>query len=185
MLLVYTCCFLNATYFWKVNTNALDKLPERLEGSKNQLANLEKQVAAAKEELSKPFTQEDELKAKEARLALLNADLNIDGDGGLDVLNDTDENRDEKSEQSEDVYERDESDEEFDDDEPESSERTYEHTNQGRTVDYSYNSGRAQPELQRTGTYGKSVPSILDDVRNIKSELKPPVQSGKPNEIDI
>ena len=50
--------------------NALDKLPERLEGSKNQLANLEKQVAAAKEELEKPFALEDELKAKESRIAL-------------------------------------------------------------------------------------------------------------------
>jgi hypothetical protein len=62
-------------------TNALDKLPERLEATQNQLANLENQVAAAKEELAKPFAAEDELKSKEARLALLNADLNIDGEG--------------------------------------------------------------------------------------------------------
>jgi hypothetical protein len=72
-------------------TNALDKLPERLEGQKDQLANYEKQVAAAKEELAKPFTMEEELQAKESRLALLNADLNIDGDGDMDVLNDPEE----------------------------------------------------------------------------------------------
>jgi len=80
-------------------TNALDKLPERLEGSKSQLENLEKQVAAAKEELAKPFSLEDELKTKEARLALLNADLNIDGEGGFDVLND--DSRDDPDDESE------------------------------------------------------------------------------------
>jgi len=68
--------------------NALDKLPERLEEAKSQLATLNRQVEAAKLELSNPFEQEQELQEKESRLAILNAELNIDGDGGLDVLND-------------------------------------------------------------------------------------------------
>ena len=73
--------------------NALDKLPERLDGAKSTLENLNKQSEAAKVELSKPFEQEAELAEKEARLALLNADLNIDGDGGMEILNDA-ESRD-------------------------------------------------------------------------------------------
>jgi hypothetical protein len=77
----------------KIN-NALDKLPERLEGAKSQLENLNRQSDAARIEITKPFAQEAELQQKEARLALLNADLNIDdrGNGGdLDVINDTDD----------------------------------------------------------------------------------------------
>jgi hypothetical protein len=70
--------------------NALDKLPERLSSAKSTLENLNKQVDAAKLELNKPFGQEAELQEKETRLALLNADLKIDGDGGFDILNDTD-----------------------------------------------------------------------------------------------
>jgi hypothetical protein len=73
--------------------NALDKLPERLDGAKQQLENLNKQSEAAKVELAKPFEQEAELAEKEQRLALLNSDLNIDGDGGMEILNDT-ESRD-------------------------------------------------------------------------------------------
>ena len=72
----------------RINNN-LDKLPERLESAKLQLENINKQVEAAKFEICKPFEQETELQEKEARLALLNSDLNIDGDGGFDVMNDT------------------------------------------------------------------------------------------------
>ena len=72
--------------------NALDKLPEHLDNAKIQLENNNRQIEAAKLELAKPFEQEQELQEKEARLALLNADLNIDGDGGFDILNDP-ENR--------------------------------------------------------------------------------------------
>jgi hypothetical protein len=74
--------------------NALDKLPERLEGARSQLENINTQVEAAKLELAKPFAQATELTEKEARLALINADLNIDGEGGFDVMNET-YNRDE------------------------------------------------------------------------------------------
>jgi hypothetical protein len=158
--------------------NALDKLPERAEGAKSQLANYEKQVTAAKEELAKPFAQEDELAAKEARLALLNSDLNIDGDGGLEIEGDA-EISDENPEQAESVRERDEdTDEVVDEDEPPRESPQYGTLNESR---YSQPS-----EVPRTGTYGKALPSILDDVRSIKSELKPPAPGGsKSAEIDI
>ena len=67
--------------------NALDGLPKTLEGARDQLANIQKQQESAKLELAKPFELETELAEKEARLALINADLNIDGDGDMDVEN--------------------------------------------------------------------------------------------------
>ncbi|MCL2775805.1 MAG: helicase [Oscillospiraceae bacterium] len=70
--------------------NTLADLPKRLESAQSQLDGILSQQEAAKQELEKPFAQESELAEKEARLALLNADLNIDGDGGFDVMNDTD-----------------------------------------------------------------------------------------------
>jgi hypothetical protein len=70
--------------------NVLNDLPNRLEGAKSQLETYLSQQEAAKHELERPFTLAGELAEKEARLALLNADLNIDGGGGLDVLNDAD-----------------------------------------------------------------------------------------------
>jgi hypothetical protein len=57
--------------------NCLEKLPERLEGAKAQLADVQNQVEAAKSELEKPFPQEEELQAKEARLALLECDGSV------------------------------------------------------------------------------------------------------------
>ena len=79
-------------------------MPERLEGARSQLENLNKQAEAARLELIKPFEQEAELAEKEARLALLNADLNIDGAGGFDVMNDI-ENLDAASDNSNDELE--------------------------------------------------------------------------------
>jgi len=90
--------------------NVLNDLPKKLEGAKSQLENLYSQQEAAKLELEKPFALADELKEKEARLALLNADLNIDGNGGFDVMNDTDtrsENEDEIEPESDDEYDED------------------------------------------------------------------------------
>jgi hypothetical protein len=71
--------------------NTLESLPKRLEAETEKLAGIERQQEAAKQELEKPFSMESELAEMEARLALLNADLNIDGDGGFDVENDADE----------------------------------------------------------------------------------------------
>jgi len=65
--------------------NTLAGMPERLENVKAHLERLHEQQAAAKEELKKPFTLADQLAEKEARLALLNAELNIEG--GMDVSN--------------------------------------------------------------------------------------------------
>ena len=76
--------------------NALNDLPKRLEGVKSQLETLLSQQEAAKEQIKKPFLEEAELAEKEARLALLNADLNIDGNGGMDVINDTDARTDDE-----------------------------------------------------------------------------------------
>ncbi len=62
--------------------HALEKMPERLAAVKAQLDNLFAQQAAAKEEVGKPFPQEDELRQKSARLAELDTLLNIDGRHG-------------------------------------------------------------------------------------------------------
>ncbi len=58
--------------------NALNGIPERIKKAKEQLDNPEKQMAAAKEELTCPFPQEEELKTKSARLVELDAILNMD-----------------------------------------------------------------------------------------------------------
>ena len=59
--------------------NALSKIPSRIEAANTQLENLYNQQAAAKEELGKPFPQEQELQQKSARLAELDAELSMDG----------------------------------------------------------------------------------------------------------
>ncbi len=59
--------------------NTLGAMPERLKNVQDRLENLHAQAASAKMELGKPFPQEDELLTKSARLAELNAELNIDG----------------------------------------------------------------------------------------------------------
>ena len=58
--------------------NALAKMPERYKTVQGRLENVQAQLATAKAELGKPFPQETELKEKSARLAELNAELNID-----------------------------------------------------------------------------------------------------------
>ena len=58
--------------------NALAAMPERFQAVTDQLDNLYKQQEAAKAELGKPFPQEQELKDKVARLATLDAELNMD-----------------------------------------------------------------------------------------------------------
>ena len=58
--------------------NTLEKIPERLRATEVAVENLKQQMAAARAELGKPFPQEAELQAKSARLAELDAALNID-----------------------------------------------------------------------------------------------------------
>ena len=58
--------------------NALAQMPERYKTVQGRLENVQAQLATAKAELGKPFPQDAELKEKSARLAELNAELNID-----------------------------------------------------------------------------------------------------------
>ena len=62
--------------------NVLAGISDRLLMANNNLENLQKQMAEAKAELGKPFPQEEELRVKSARLAELNAQLDIDSNGG-------------------------------------------------------------------------------------------------------
>ena len=61
--------------------NALSQMSQRLEATKAQLDNLYQQQAAAKEEVGKPFSYEDDLRVKSARLVELDTLLNLDGKG--------------------------------------------------------------------------------------------------------
>ncbi len=58
--------------------NALDGIAKQLELAENDLENTKTQLETAKSELEKPFSKEDELKQKTARLAELNALLDVD-----------------------------------------------------------------------------------------------------------
>ena len=58
--------------------NALGNIPKRMETIEAKLENLNQQMATARTELGKPFPQEAELKEKGARLAELDASLNMD-----------------------------------------------------------------------------------------------------------
>ena len=140
--------------------NSLDKLSERLDGAKTSFENLNKQVEAAKLELTNPFEQESELQEKETRLALLNADLNIDGDGGMDIMNDTDSRSgcDDNGSDEPDDYA-------YDFDEPEE--------------DY-----RHQSERVPQAAIAKSRPSILDGLRSFDS-AKHNGSQGKEKPIEL
>ncbi|GHV13145.1 hypothetical protein FACS1894219_07480 [Clostridia bacterium] len=130
--------------------NSLDGLPKMLEKVQSQLEGLLQQQESAKSELEKPFSLEAELTSKEARLALLNADLNIDGDGSFDVENDPED----KSAQSESIDEDDEDADQSeicDDDTEISSVKTL-------TI---------VPQVSEIA-YAKSKPSILDVYIKIK-----------------
>ena len=58
--------------------NSLYNFPERINSAENELATLHQQQAAAQIEVEKPFPQEEELAEKSARLAELNAQLDVD-----------------------------------------------------------------------------------------------------------
>ena len=73
--------------------NAIDNFADRIADAENALQNLEQQKQAAEVEVAKPFAQEEELTEKSARLAELNALLNIDRDrsSSEDVPEETEE----------------------------------------------------------------------------------------------
>ena len=58
--------------------NSLNNFPERINSAENELATLHQQQTAAQIEVEKPFPQEEELAEKSARLAELNAQLDVD-----------------------------------------------------------------------------------------------------------
>ena len=58
--------------------NSLNNFPERITSAENELDTLHQQQAAAQIEVEKPFPQEEELAEKSARLAELNAQLDMD-----------------------------------------------------------------------------------------------------------
>ena len=58
--------------------NSLNSFPERITAAENELDTLHQQQAAAQIEVEKPFPQEEELAEKSARLAELNAQLDVD-----------------------------------------------------------------------------------------------------------
>ena len=61
--------------------NSLNNFPERITSAENELATLKQQQEAAQTEVEKPFPQEEELAEKSARLAELNAQLDMDEKG--------------------------------------------------------------------------------------------------------
>ena len=58
--------------------NAIVQIGQKKEQVTEHLVTVHKQVDAAKAELGKPFPQEAELRTKSARLAVLDAELNMD-----------------------------------------------------------------------------------------------------------
>jgi hypothetical protein len=157
--------------------NALADLPKKLEGAQLQLETLLSQQEAAKQELEKPFALTDELSEKETRLALLNAELNIEGSGGMDVVNDPDTRADAAKERYEDS--------DYDDDyEPDENDidggerKPFTLVNPGMTFHY-------PPEQERRVAYGKTKPPLMEAIRNYNAEKKPPVPGRKSSEHDI
>lgn len=69
--------------------NVLNGIDKRLEAVTERLDALYAQVENAKAELGKPFPQEEELKVKSARLAELNAELNIEDKTPMEQLAET------------------------------------------------------------------------------------------------
>ena len=65
--------------------NTLGSMESRLKTVQDQIATLHKEQEAAKEEIAKPFAQEDELREKSARLIELDSLLDI-GKGGPEVM---------------------------------------------------------------------------------------------------
>lgn len=95
--------------------NVLEGFADSLEESKRKPVTLEQQLETAKEEVAKPFPQEQELMQKEARLSELNALLNMDERGSEAALIDEEatvdeepQGRDAAEEQREDTVEADE-----------------------------------------------------------------------------
>ena len=70
--------------------NALERIPKNLEGQRLALENLQKELETAKEEVARPFPQEEELETKSARLSQLNIELDSDNRSGGPSQDDND-----------------------------------------------------------------------------------------------
>ena len=68
--------------------NALNGMEAHLKKLTQEISEIEKQQENTRQELEKPFAQEQELAEKEARLSAVNALLNIDGKNSIPDLMD-------------------------------------------------------------------------------------------------
>ncbi len=82
--------------------NLISKLPERLEATKEKLAETHKQIENAKELIGKPFPQEEELTEKSKRLAELNALLDM-GEKGNEIVDGEIENNEPEKDKNRDL----------------------------------------------------------------------------------
>ena len=85
----------DAAAIWSACKNVVAALPQEVSGLRNNLQQLRVQLDSAKEELQQPFLQEQELNDKSARLAELDALLNVGNDapvleGEAEVVNEDD-----------------------------------------------------------------------------------------------
>ena len=80
--------------------NVIDSLPKRLSQVTEGLENAQRQLETAKEQVEKPFAQEEELASKTARLAVLNSLLNVDRRENEIVAGEPDEDEAEISDRS-------------------------------------------------------------------------------------
>lgn len=65
--------------------NAIAHIPERIQKANDHLMDLREQQKAAEVELKKPFSKEEELRVKSARLAELNIQLDMNAKGGKEA----------------------------------------------------------------------------------------------------
>ena len=86
--------------------NALAGIPDRKAQYEKTLEELHTQEKNLKEELAKPFAQEEELKEKTARLTELDAMLNLDKHESAAIGEDSNDRDRDAPERSEDEYER-------------------------------------------------------------------------------
>ena len=75
--------------------NLLDNIEKRIPEERDKLDNLQKQLDTAKLEVLKEFSQENELKEKQERLRILNAELNIKEDEN-EIIDDSPEQEENK-----------------------------------------------------------------------------------------
>ncbi|MBP3293104.1 MAG: helicase SNF2, partial [Clostridia bacterium] len=76
--------------------NVLGNIPGRIQAAQVQLVSAREQLETAKAEVGKPFPQEEELKAKSARLIELNAELDMEKQTSMTSAEDSAEKQEKK-----------------------------------------------------------------------------------------